>query len=349
VRTVVNIRDVAKRAGVSAGTVSNVLNRPSYVGVDLRKRVLDVMAELEFAPSRAARQSHATRERTIGLSLADMSSPFFVDVALAADEEAKRHGMGVVLVLAGDDLSREAHNLDLLVRQRVQGILVTPVDELNPRLEELSDRGIPIVYVDRISGNRPCCWVTSDDVAGARLAADHLLERGHRRMAFAGGSTATGHVARRFEGFERAVTEGGGTVRRIDTAGWRLEDGHAAAAEIAGLPEAERPTAVMGANDLVALGMLQELWERGIRVPEDVALVGFDDLVWAGAAMVPITSVHQQRQQLAARAVQLLIDEVENPQGHEHAHVVLEPQLIVRASSALTITTVRPCQQKVQQ
>jgi LacI family transcriptional regulator len=330
---VVNIRDVAKRAGVSAGTVSNVLNRPGYVGIETRRRVLEVMAELEFEPSPTARQARTNRDRTIGLSLADMSSPFFVDVALAADAEAKRLGMGLVLVLAEDDLANEAHNLDLLVRQRVQGIVVTPVDELNPRLEELSEQGIPIVYVDRISGNRACCWVTSDDTAGAILVAEHLLEHGHRRMAFAGGSSMTGHVARRFDGFRAAVESAGGSVRRIDTVSWRIEDGIAAGIEVAAMHESDMPTAVMCANDLVAVGVLQALWQRGIRVPDDVAVVGFDDLVWARAAMVPLTSVHQQRESLAERAVQLLIDEIDNPETHEHVHLVLEPQLVARASS----------------
>ncbi|MGT2464122.1 LacI family DNA-binding transcriptional regulator [Sinomonas atrocyanea] len=328
-----SIRDVAKRAGVSAGTVSNVLNRPSYVAIETRQKVLDAIAELRFEPSSSARQFRQGRQRTLGLSVADMGNPFFSDVALAADAEAKRLDMGVVLVVADEDVRREEQNLELLVQQRVHGIIITPVDEVNPRLEQLTHQGIPIVYVDRISGNRPCCWVRTDDVAGGRLAGEHLIGRGHRRIAFVGGGGFSDQVERRFEGFSRAVGAGGRTAERIQTSSWRFEDGSSAAAQLAEMPERERPTAVMCANDLIALGMLQGLWTRGIRVPEDIAIVGFDDLAWAAAAMIPLTSVRQQRSQLGERAVHMLLDEILNPGTHEHEHVVLEPKLVARAST----------------
>jgi LacI family transcriptional regulator len=334
VLAVVTIRDVAKRAGVSAGTVSNVLNRPSYVGLDTRRRVLDVIAELEFEPSKSAQQFRPGRERTLGLSVAEMRSPFFVDVALAADAEAKRLGMGVVLVLADEDARREEHNLDLLVQQRVHGIMITPVDEVNPRLEQLIVQGIPIVYVDRISGNRPCCWVTTDDVAGGRLAGEHLIERGHRRLGFLGGTSFSEHVERRFSGFSAGVLGASESLLRIDTDSWMLEDGVRAANVIAALPADERPTAVMCANDLLALGLMQGLWRRGIRAPDDIALVGFDDLEWAGAAVIPLSSVHQMRHELGQIAVQMLVDEITNGEEHVHRHVVLQPELVVRESSA---------------
>jgi LacI family transcriptional regulator len=330
---VATIRDVAKRAGVSAGTVSNVLNRPSYVGAETRRRVLEVIAELEFEPSKSAQQFRPGRERTLGLAVAEMHSPFFVDVALAADAEAKRLGMGVVLVLA-EDSRREEHNLDLLVQQRVHGIIITPVDEVNPRLEQLTEQGIPIVYVDRISGNRPCCWVTTDDATGGRLAGEHLLERGHRRLAFVGGGGFSPHVERRFTGFRDAVDRKAESVRRIETDDWRFDDGVAAARTIVDLPIDERPTAVMCANDLVAVGLVQALWSSGIRVPDDIAIVGFDDLEWARASMVPLSSVHQKRHELGQLAVQMLVDEITNPDEHVHRHVILQPELAVRASSA---------------
>lgn len=328
-----SIRDVAKRAGVSAGTVSNVLNRPSYVSLQTRQRVLEAIAELKFEPNSSARQFRPGRQRTLGLSVADMANPFFADVALAADAEAKRLDMGVVLVVADEDVRREQQNLELLVQQRVHGIVITPVDEVNPRLEQLINQGIPIVYVDRISGNRPCCWVTTDNVAGGRLGGEHLVERGHRRVAFIGGAGFSRQVERRFEGFGQAVAERGGTVQRIQTPSWRFEDGIRAAVQLAEMAEKERPTAAMCANDLVALGMLQELWRRGIRVPDDLALIGFDDLVWAGAAVIPLTSVRQQRRRLGEQAVHMLLDEITNPGSHVHEHVVLEPELVVRAST----------------
>jgi LacI family transcriptional regulator len=328
------IRDVARYAGVSAGTVSNVLNRPSYVSVGVRQRVLSAIAELDFTPSTSARKFRPGRERTLGLAVADLGNPFFVDITLGADAEAKLLGVGVVIVHNGLDRTREEQNLDVLIQQRVHGIIITPVEEENSRLERLAEQGIPIVYVDRISGDRPCCWVRTDDVAGGRLAGEHLIERGHRRLLYAGGTRISHQVDARYEGFLRAVEAGGGQVERLETVSWRLEDGAGVADTLLARAPGERPTAVMCANDLIALGLMQKLALHGVRVPEDVALVGFDDLEWAGAAVIPLSSVRQQREELGRRAVQLLMDELLSPGTHVHVHEELAPKLVVRNSSS---------------
>lgn len=335
----VTIRDVAKLAGVSAGTVSNVLNRPSYVNVETRQRVRDAIEQLNFRPTGSARQFRRGRERTLGLAVADMGNPFFVDVALAAEAEASSLGVGLIMVTSSEDVRREEQNLDLLVQQRVHGIIISPVEDSNPRLERLLNQGVPLVYVDRISGDRPCCWVTTDNVAGGRLAAEHLLERGHHRLAFAGGSNISSQIESRFEGFSQRAVAGGATVERLSTSWWTLEDGRALAAHLLESGREHLPTAIMCANDLIALGLLQGLALRGVRVPEDVALVGFDDLQWAASSTVPLSTVRQQRAELGAQAVRMLLDEIQNADTHQHQHVVLQPELIVRASSDLSRPT----------
>ena len=328
------IRDVARSAGVSAGTVSNVLNRPSYVSTAVRERVLSAIAELEFTPSTAARKFRPGRERILGLAVADLGNPFFVDVMLGADAEAKSAGVGVVIVHNGLDRRREQQNLDVLIQQRVHGIIITPVEDENTRLEELAAEGIPIVYVDRISGDRPCCWVRTDDVAGGRIAGEHLVESGHRRLMYAGGTRISHHVDARYAGFLGAVQAVGGESERYETASWGLEDGAGVAEMLLERSPADRPTAVMCANDLIALGLMQKLALAGVRVPEDIAIVGFDDLGWASASVIPLSSVRQERAQLGRRAVQLLMDEVLNPETHVHVHEELVPTLVVRNSSS---------------
>jgi LacI family transcriptional regulator len=327
------IRDVARHAGVSAGTVSNVLNRPSYVSSDVRQRVLASISELDFTPSHAARKFRPGRERTLGLAVADLGNPFFVDVTLGADAEAKALGVGVVMVHNGLDSTREEQNLDVLIQQRVHGIIITPVEDENLRLEQLAEQGVPIVYVDRISGDRPCCWVRTDDIAGGRIAGEHLIERGHRRLMYAGGTRISHQVDARFEGFRLAAEAGGADVERLETVSWRLEDGAGVADILLARDRADLPTAVMCANDLIALGVLQRLTLGGVRVPDDIALVGFDDLEWAGAAVIPLSSVRQQREKLGRRAVQLLMDELLSA-DHVHVHEELEPELVIRESSA---------------
>ena len=332
-----NIRDVARHAGVSAGTVSNVLNRPSYVNAETRQRVLDAIAELDFVPQKTARQYRPGRERTLGLAIADMGNPFFVDVALGAEAAAKALGVGVVIVHNGEDPSREEQNLDLLVQQRVHGIMITPVDERNPRLEELVERGVPVVYVDRISGDRPCCWLATDDLAGGRLAGDHLIEVGHRRIAFAGDVSISRQVGDRFHGLQAAVQDAGlpaDTVELIPAPAWKIREGRAVGLELAGRAPEDRPTAVFCANDMLALGLLQELVLHGVRVPEDIAIVGFDDLEWASVATVPLSSVRQPRDELGRTAVRMILDEIEQGAAHIHEHVIFAPELMIRDSSA---------------
>lgn len=330
------IRDVARHAGVSAGTVSNVLNRPSYVNDGTRKRVLASIETLNFVPQKAARQYRAGRERTLGFALADMGNPFFVDVALGAEAAAKEFGVGVLLVHNGEDVEREQQNLDLLVQQRVHGIMITPVDERNPRLEQLVARGVPIVYVDRISGDRPCCWLATDDFRGGELAGEHLVDEGHRRIAFLGNLDHSRQVSDRYDGLRAAVTAKGldaGGVDVIAAKAWKIPDGRQAGADLADRAPGDRPTAVFCANDMLALGLLQELVLRGVRVPDDIAIVGFDDLDWASAATVPLTSVRQPRELLGRTAIRMILDEIEQGAEHVHEHQILAPELMVRESS----------------
>ncbi|WP_194904319.1 LacI family DNA-binding transcriptional regulator [Catenulispora rubra] len=329
------IHDVARRAGVSAGTVSNVLNRPSYVGAQTRERVLAAMAELDFVPTKTRRQFRAGRERTLGLAIADLGNPFFADIALGAEAAAKELGVGVLIVHNGEDPSREEQNLDLLIQQRVHGIMIVPVDVRNKGLESLIERGTPLVYVDRISGDHPCCHVASDDFKGGLLAGEHLLGLGHRRIAFIGEDPISVQVLQRAQGLYAAVERAGlppESVERLP-ATWTVEEGRRAGQLLADRDPEERPTAVFCANDMLALGVLQEVVRHGVRVPEDLSIVGFDDLIWAGASLVPLTTVWRARQRLGWTAVRMLMDEISEPATHVHEHSLFAPDLIVREST----------------
>jgi LacI family transcriptional regulator len=334
------IHDVARRAGVSAGTVSNVLNRPSYVGVETRERVLEAIAALNFVPTKTRRQFRPGRQRTLGLAVADMGNPFFVDIALGAEAAAKEMGVGVLVVHSGEDPAREEQNLGLLIQQRVHGIMIAPVDGRNPRLDSLIARGTPVVYVDRVSDRvsdaRPCCWSATDDFGGGLLAGEHLIAIGHRKIGFVGDAGISYQVARRAEGLNRAVQLAGlppESVEMLPAAMWNMQHGRQAGRRLCERPAAGRPTAVFCANDMLALGLLQEVVHHGIRVPDDLAIVGFDDLVWAGAATVPLTTVRQPRERLGRTAVRMLMDEISEQSEHQHEHVLYAPDLIIREST----------------
>ncbi len=259
-----SIRDVAARAGVSVGTVSNVLNRPEQVAPATRARVEQAIAALGFVRNESARQLRAGRSRTLGLVVLDVSNPFFTDVARGVEDAATAAGLAVILCNSDEKADRERRYLDLLEEHRVQGILITPVKGLSDRLRQLQ-----------------------------------------RRTAL--------------------------TV--VQTPALNFSSGLAAGARIATMPSSRRPTAAFCANDLVALGVLQEMTRRKLRVPGDLAIVGYDDIDFAAAAAVPLSSVRQPRDQLGRAAAQLLVQETSEGRAHSHRQMVFEPQLVARDSS----------------
>jgi LacI family transcriptional regulator len=330
-----SIRDVAGHAGVSVGTVSNVLNRPETVGAETRRRVLDAIAALGFVRNESARQLRAGSSRTIGLVVLDIANPFFTDVARGVEEAANAAGLAVILCNTDDRQDREAAYLDVLAEQRVQGVLITPTAVLSPALQALRDRGVPVVLLDRRAPAPDQCSVAADDLLGGRLAAEHLLERGHRRIAFVGGSSGLPQIQERHDGVEQAVREATGSddaLTVLSPASLTVAGGREAGELIVGLPASRRPTAAVCANDLMALGLLQEMVRHGVRVPDDLAIVGYDDIDYAAAAAVPLSSVRKPRQELGRRAAELLIDEARGG-DHRHEQHVFEPQLVVRESS----------------
>ncbi|MFY1632166.1 LacI family DNA-binding transcriptional regulator [Solwaraspora sp. WMMB335] len=335
--TAASIREVAQHAGVSLGTVSNVLNRPNAVAPATRKRVLDAIAELGYVRNDSARQLRAGQSRTVAIVVLDVTNPFFTDVVHGAEQVIEDAGAVLVVCNSGEDGARERRHLELLEEQRVRGVLITPVAyDHQSDLDRLHNRGIPVVLVDRGTGQAGRCSVSVDDVQGGRLAMTHLLEQGHHRIAYAGGPFSIPQVADRHAGAAAAMAEHGtGDLRVATTTSLTVAAGRRAADDVLALPVGQRPTAVLCANDLIALGVLQQLTERGLRVPDDVAIVGYDDIEFAGAAAVPLSSVRQPRGELGRAAAQLLLEEAESGAAHRHRHVVFQPELVVRRSSGL--------------
>lgn len=332
-----NIHDVAEAAGVSAGTVSNVLNRPSYVGRETRERVLQAIEELGFYPAHRKRQFRPGRVKTLGVAIANLGNPFFVDVALGAEEAATKHKSGVVFCNSAYDAVRESQNLDMLVQQRVQGIIIAPVDEDSPRLEALTDRGVPMVFVDRVAQDRDYWSVSVDDFRGGQLGCQHLLELGHRNIAFIGHPEKSPKVLRRLEGARDAASKAptGVSLEVISVKSWTIEAGQKAGQAIARRQRSARPSAVLCANDMIALGVMQQVVRAGLRVPDDLSIVGYDDLEWAAAATIPLTTVRQPRRLLGRTAVQLLLELLEHGPADVPAtnRVVLMPDLVAREST----------------
>jgi LacI family transcriptional regulator len=330
---IVGIKDVAQRAGVSVGTVSNVINRPDLVAEETRTRVQAIIDQLGYVRSEAARSLRAGQSRIIGQLVLDMANPFFAEVASGAARAARSVGLRVMLCNSANDPLEEAEYLSLFAEQRVRGVLLTPADPTGSDLAVLKRHGIPYVLVDRVTSDG--CSVSVDDVAGGRIAAAHLVETGHQLIGYVSGPMSLAQCRDRRTGALDALLAHGLPedalvhleAERMDVAAGR-DAGHRL------LKLSRRPTAVFCANDLLALGVLQSLYSAGVTVPGGMSIIGYDDIELASAAAVPLTSVRQPSEKMGQIAAELLIEETgAAAEPHHHQRVVLEPDLVIREST----------------
>lgn len=330
----VSVKDVAREAGVSVGTVSNVLNRPEKVSPATVTRVIAAIDSLGFVRNDAARQLRAGRSRALGLIVLDIQNPFFSSLALGAEDRARESGYSIILGNSDEKSDREASYLDLFEEQRMAGVLISPFGDIDERLQRLRDRGTPAVLVDRSTSSGGFSSVSVDDVAGGMLAGRHLLDIGRRRIAFVGGPLDIRQVNDRLTGLhEAAATVPDAHVEVLLGESLSIIEGRRLGDLLAARPAAQRPDAIFAANDLMAIGVLQALVMLGsIRVPDDIALVGYDDIEFASGAVVPLTSVRQPAGLIGSTAVEILLDEALNDATPGRS-VVFQPELVVRAST----------------
>ncbi|WP_426185337.1 LacI family DNA-binding transcriptional regulator [Microbacterium sp. TWP3-1-2b2] len=330
----VSVRDVAVAASVSVGTVSNVLNRRDKVAADTVERVLAAIDELGFVRNDAARQLRAGRSRSIGLVVPDAGNPFFADVARGAEARAEDDRLSVLLGNSDEDSSREDRYLDLFREQRVNGVLISPATDDVDKLQRVQNAGIPVVLVDHELPGSTFCSVSVDDIEGGYLAVRHLIDIGRRRIAFIGGPSSIAQVANRLTGARRAVEEApDATLELIEMPALTVLNGREAGEVIVGQPD--RPDAIFAANDLLAVGLLQAFSMFGtLRVPEDIALIGYDDIDFAAATVVPLSSIRQPAQLIGHTAVDLLLRSIDDPDGDYERNVRFRPELVIRQSTS---------------
>ena len=331
-----NVKDVAALAGVSVGTVSNVLNRPEKVSTEVTLRVQAAIDKLGFVRNDAARQLRAGLSHSIGLVVLDAANPFFTELARGAEDRAAVEHFTVLVGNSNEDAGREAVYLDLFEQQRVRGVLLSPVGDVIPRLEQLRRRGIPTVLVDRQTENTSFSSVAVDDLAGGEMAVEHLLAVGRRRIAFVGGPESIRQVADRLAGARKAVASvaPGASLEVIGTESLTVLSGRAAGEAIRLRPPADRPDAIFAANDLLAVGVLQGLMLMGgVKVPKEIALIGYDDIEFAGAAIVPLSSIRQPSALIGSTALELLLQEANPEPEFVPRQVLFPPELVVRAST----------------
>lgn len=328
----IGIKDVAARAGVSVSTVSNALNRPELVSTSAAHRVAEAITHLGYVPNTAARQLRAGRSNAIGMAVLNITNPFFAEMVLGAEEEADRAGYSIIVGNSYDSEVRESRHLDLFERQRMDGVLLAPMRTPTVMLQRFRQRGVPVVLVDRVDQDGILPSVSLDDVAGGVMAAEHLLQGGSQHIAFVGGPLTVDQMRERYEGSRSTVEAAGARFTFIGTTTLNPQLGRDIGDRIAALPPAERPDGIFAANDLVALGVLQSLIRHGIPVPGEIAIIGYDDIDFAAAAVVSLTSIRQPAHAMGAHAARLLLQELDAVPASE-VRTRFEPLLIPRQST----------------
>ncbi|MBA2383430.1 MAG: LacI family DNA-binding transcriptional regulator [Actinobacteria bacterium] len=315
----VTISDIATHAGVSVGTVSNVVNRPDRVTEATRIRVREAIKTLGWVPNGSAATLRAGQATLVGLIVPDIRNPFFTEVARGAEDMAAANGEAIVICNTDWLLSDERRALEALARQRVRGIIINPAGEDERYLEWLSDRGIALVLLDHRRSAGHVSSVVVDDVLGGRLAGEHLLQLGHRRIALVNGPISIPQCEDRRLGLVAAMSAAGLDQERdlieIEVEAMDAPSGLAAVEELFG---ELAPTAVFCANDLLAIGVIRGLRVRRLRAPDDVELAAMTD--------PPLTTVHQPSYELGATAYELL-------RGGEPEQRLFSPHLVRREST----------------
>jgi LacI family transcriptional regulator len=327
------IRDVAAVAQVSLGTVSNVLNRSNAVAPEKRQRVLDAIEELGYVRHAGAALMRGGKAPTIGFVVLDIRNPFFTELARGAEEAARENGRLLILCNSDENADQERGYLEVLEEQRVLGVVISPVGERNDTLQRLRERGTAVVLLGR---RRPdYCSVRVDDIGGGELAADHLLDLGHRRLAYVTAPLSIDQYSDRLKGVRRALRR-----RGLDEDSCQIIEvgslGTAAEGQLASAQLCDQHPDVTGVtcgNDLLALGVVAGLVRRGVRVPEQVSVVGFDNIEISEQNPLPLTTIHQPKTELGRVATNLLLDEALRGAAHAHREVIFQPQLVVRETT----------------
>jgi LacI family transcriptional regulator len=331
----VTIREVATRADVSPMTVSRVVNASPRVSPETRRRVESAIGELGYVPNRLARGLSQRKTGTLGVLVPDIANPFFTNVVRGAEEVAWRSGFHVLLCNTDGDLERERGYLQDMVAFRVEGLLIAPVsDSTRPMLRAVRRNGVPFVLVDRSIGGYDCDVVQGDSIVGARRLVDHLLGLGHRRIALVTERSDISTARDRLLGYRQALEDAGvpfdeelvAVSSAIHTAG-------ATDATRGLLSLADPPTAIFAVNNVTAIGAAVAVREAGLSVPEDLALVCFDDIEHASTISPFLTVMAQPAETFGTLAAQLLLDRIAGRATDRARTVVLPPDLIVRRSS----------------
>jgi LacI family transcriptional regulator, fructose operon transcriptional repressor len=326
-----SIKDVAKAAGVSTATVSRVLSNGDHVRPEVRERVMAAVEDLAYRPNRLARSLRSQQTTTIGLIVSDIRNPFFTSISRAVEDTAYEQGYSLFLCNTDENPEKEIIYLNLMCDENVAGVIFSPTRQTAAQFTS-SNLSFPTVIVDRSVGDAEVDVVLLDNVDSAFRLTTHLLEQGYRRIAaLCGEMSTTGRE--RYSGYEKALSAYGlsPAAEHVKFIQPRAEAGHAATLKL--IDAAQGPDALLTTNSLLAAGALQAIRERNLSIPDDIALVTFDETTWASLVQPAITLIEQPTYEIGRTATELLLQRIADP-GRPTRQVILKGRLLVRGSSA---------------
>jgi len=335
-----NIIDVAEKADVSITTVSHVINKTRYVSKELTERVKKAMEELDYQPNSLARGLRSGKTRTIGLIIPDISNQYFAEISRKVEDNGFVHGYSVILCNSDDDYLKERNYLDVLIAKQVDGIVFISAGENSENLEKAQSSHIPTVVVDRDIKNINSDVVMVDNRRGGYIATEYLVSLGHRKIACITGPSLTNPSAERIEGYKQALSNGGIKINQnyIRVGDYRFTSGEKAMRELLMLEQP--PTAVFTCNDMMALGAYRAINDIGLKIPDDISIIGFDNIPFSQAVYPNLTTIQQPIQKIAQLVIEMLIEKIklknrrseERSEKPEYNRIYLDTELIIRNS-----------------
>ena len=326
-----SLRDVAKHANVSIGTVSNVLNRPQQVSDEMRQKVRKAIDMLGFIPHSNNRDG-VKEQKIIGLILPLSNNPFYEELAQGIEDGVAKSGLRVLIGYSREDEAIEMHLLTSMVAAGFKGIIMTPVGARNQVFEKYIDENVRVGFISQTDDHVEQCSVSIDQVRGGYIGVEYLAMLGHKSILWVSGPDHHHQSNQRFVGITQAARELKIELTVISSPSLDFLSGEHLGPKI--LAISPLPDAIFCANDATALGVMNYLFKQGIKVPEEVSILGYDNVSYAESALVPLTTVSQTPYQLGFTMGAQMIAEIEASEGHIHQHVIFQPQIVERASVA---------------
>lgn len=326
------IKDIAKKAGVSVATVSYVINNTRWVHEDKRRRVLEAIQELNYVPNAVARGLRVQKSNAISFIVSDITNPFYPDLARACQQVAQSRGYTVNIVNTDDEPGKMSEALKQLRGGKVDGaVLTSALPDNREEIEQLLKEGYPIVLASRLIEDLQVDSIAADNIRGAMMAVNYLVSLGHRKIAFVNGVEGSYINKTRTNGYLQAMNEAGLHVypEWLTSGKARYEASYQTARMLLELPKEKRPTAIMNLTDLGAFGVLDAAKDMGVSVPDDLAVMGFDDLFISGLRNIQLTTIRIPRHEMGTLATEMLFNRMQNKDS-EFRNIIMPVELVVR-------------------